>query len=102
MSRCPARWASVHGSICGAQRVRQVCRRVYRGNGCTAHSFGFFLPPLHAFTCGFFTVDGSTWPLFVGAGKTHGLSLPVFRISSTAATRWETGIWRLALSVLPY
>jgi hypothetical protein len=33
MSRCPARWASVQGSMCGAQRVRHVWRSVYSGKG---------------------------------------------------------------------
>ena len=27
--RCPARYASVHGSLWGTRRVRQACRSVY-------------------------------------------------------------------------
>lgn len=44
MSRWPARYASVHGSMNGAQRVRQVWRNVYSGK-CSSFA------SLHALAC---------------------------------------------------
>ena len=38
MSRCPARYASVHGSMCGAHRVRHVCRSVYSSKTANSRS----------------------------------------------------------------
>jgi hypothetical protein len=63
--RCLARQASVPKRVQGERLHGPFVRLL-------------FLPPLHAFTCGFLTVDGFIWPLFVGAGNTHRLSLAVF------------------------
>src|ERR1019366_8613390 len=62
---CPAILAKVQTSQPDSpKRVRNLCRKLYKTNGRT-------LLALMAFLCCFFTVDGSTCPLFVGAGQTQ-------------------------------
>jgi hypothetical protein len=63
-SLCPARYASVNGSMYSAHRVRQVCRNVYSENAAT-------WAIRYAFGCRFFRVDLSTCPLRVGASAPH-------------------------------
>src|ERR1700678_441378 len=109
ISRWPARYASVHGSMCGAQRVRQVCRRVYSSKPSNLAAFCLVclrrvvVASLIAFACCFLRLEGSTCPLLVRAGKIHCPPADLENlISRIAFTRGVIGIRRRALSVLPY
>ncbi len=82
------------GSMCAAQRVRQVCWKVWGGNSVT-------FARVHAFGCCFFSEDFSTWPLRVGAGNTHSPSATARLISRMAAVLCDSGIVRRGFSVLP-
>jgi hypothetical protein len=56
---------------------------------------------VQAWACWPCRLDGSMWPLFVGAEKIHGPSVCARRISRIDCARWERGMRRRALSVLP-
>src|SRR5712692_24272 len=95
---CPAIRARVHTSQPDApRRVRKVWRRLYSTNLRTFET-------LSALACCFFKLDGSTWPLLVGAGHTQpsrGLPAASQRTPNSFLTLGVMGSTRRAAAVLP-